>query len=138
MKTIDKGSTTYWTDKKVTSGVKYKYTVKAVNGSFKSNYKSSSSLLYLAQPTVTVKAVSNGVKVNWTQSTGATGYKIYRSEYNESTKKWSSWKGLKTVKSASKLYTDKTAQSGVKYKYTVKAVNGKVSSTYKASGSVKR
>ncbi len=138
VKTIDKGSTVSWTDKSAKCGVKYKYTVKAVNGKTASNYKSSSSLLYLAQPTVTVKAVSNGVKVDWTQSTGATSYKIYRSEYNTKTKKWSSWKGLKTAKSTSKSYTDKSAKKGVKYRYTVKAVNGKTASTYKASSSVKR
>ena len=78
------------------------------------------------------------MKVAWTQSTGATEYTIYRSEYNAKTKKWSSWKSIKTAKSTSKSYTDKTAKKGVKYRYAVKAVNGKVSSTYKASGSVKR
>ncbi len=138
VKTIDKGSTVSWTDKSAKSGVKYKYTVKAVNGKTGSTYKSSSSLLYLAQPKTTVKAVSDGVKVSWTQITGATSYKIYRSEYNTKTKKWSSWKSIKTAKSTSKSYTDKTAKKGVKYRYTVKAVKGKTASTYKASGSVKR
>ncbi len=138
MKTIDNGSTISWTDKSAKSGVKYKYTVKAVNGKTASTYKSSSSLLFLAQPKVAVKALSNGIKVAWVQSTGATSYKIYRSEYNTKTKKWSSWKGIKTAKSTSKSYTDKTAKKGVKYRYTVKAVNGKTASTYKASSSVKR
>jgi len=138
VKTITKGSTVSWTDTKAKSGVKYKYTVKAVNGKTGSTYKSSSSLLYLAQPKVAVKALSNGIKVAWVQSAGATSYKIYRSEYNAKTKKWSSWKSIKTAKSTSKLYTDKSAKKGVKYRYTVKAVNGKTASTYKASGSVKR
>ncbi len=138
MKTISKGSTVSWTDTKAKSGVKYKYTVKAVNGKTASTYKSSNSLLFLAQPKTTVKAVSNGVKVSWTQITGATSYKIYRSEYNTKTKKWSSWKSIKTAKSTSKSYTDKSAKKGVKYRYAVKAVNGKVASTYKASSSVKR
>ncbi len=133
-----KATSTSWTDKKAVSGVKYKYTVRAVNGKVKSTYKSSDSLLYLAQPKTTVKAVSNGVKVAWVQSTGATSYKIYRSEYNTKTKKWSSWKSIKTAKSTVKSYTDKTAKKGVKYRYTVKAVNGKVASSYKASSSVKR
>jgi len=138
MKTIDKGSTVSYTDKSAKSGVKYKYTVKAVNGKTASTYKSSSSLLYLAQPKVAVKALSNGIKVAWVQSAGATSYKIYRSEYNAKTKKWSSWKTIKTAKSTSKSYVDKSAKKGVKYRYTVKAVNGKVASTYKASSSVKR
>ena len=138
VKTIDKGSTVSWTDTKAKSGVKYKYTVKAVNGKTGSTYKSSSSLLYLAQPKVAVKALSNGIKVAWVQSTGATSYKIYRSEYNAKTKKWSSWKSIKTAKSTSKSYTDKSAKKGVKYRYTVKAVNGKTASAYKSSASVKR
>ncbi|MBO5857315.1 MAG: fibronectin type III domain-containing protein, partial [Clostridia bacterium] len=65
-------------------------------------------------------------------------YKIYRSEYNAKTKKWSGWKSIKTAKLTSKSYTDKSAKKGVKYKYTVRAVNGDYKSTYKASGSVKR
>lgn len=130
---------TFWTDKKVKSGVKYKYTVRACNGSkIKSSYKASGNLLYLAQPTVTVKAVSNGINVAWTQSAGATGYTVYRSEYDATTKKWSGWKNMGTAKSSKKSWTDKNAKKGVKYKYTVKAVNGKTASTYKASGSVKR
>ncbi len=133
-----KAEKTSWTDKNVKSGVKYKYTVRARNGSFKSSFKSSSSLLYLAQPKVAVKVLSSGIKVAWTQSAGATSYKIYRAEYNTETKRWSSWKSLKTAKSTVKSYTDKTAKKGVKYRYTVKAVNGKVSSTYKSSSSVKR
>ena len=142
MGTIKKGSTVSWVDKSAKSGTTYRYTVRAVNNEYvevyKSAYTASSELLYLAQPKTTVKAVSNGVNVAWTQSAGATSYKIYRSEYNAKTKKWSSWKGIKTAKSTSKSYTDKSAKKGVKYRYTVKAVNGKVASTYKASSSVKR
>ncbi len=128
-----------WTDTKAKSGTKYKYTVRAKYNSFASSYNKSGAVsLYLAQPTVTVKAVSNGVKVSWSQSTGAASYKIYRREYNAKTKKWSSWESIKTAKSTSKTYTDKSAKKGVKYRYTVKAVNGKTASTYKASNSVKR
>ena len=95
-------------------------------------------MLFLAQPTVTVKAVSNGVNVKWTQSSGATGYTVYRMEYNAKTKKWSSWKNMGTTKKTAKSWTDKSAKKGVYYKYTVRAVKGDYKSTYKASGSVKR
>ena len=134
VKTIDKGSTTSWTDKKVTSGVKYKYTVKAVNGKTVSTYKSSSSLLYLVQPTVTVKAVSTGVNVTWTQSSGATGYIVYYSIYNVKTKKWSAWTNRVTTTKTS--WTDENALSGVKYKYTVRAINGNTKSAYVSSASL--
>ena len=134
-----KSNKTSWIDKKVTSGVKYKYTVRACNGkSIKSSYKASVTLLYLAQPKTTVKSVSNGINVSWTQSSGATGYTVYRSEYNVLTGKWSNWKNMGTAKSNKKSWVDKSAKRGIKYKYTVRAVNGNVKSAYTSSGTVKR
>ena len=133
-----KANKTSWVDTKVTSGVQYKYTVRAINGKVASTYVSSNTVLYLAQPKTTVKAVSNGINVAWTQSAGATGYTVYRMEYNTKTKKWSSWKNMGTAKASKTNWTDKSAKKGVTYRYTVKAVNGKTASTYVASGSVKR
>ncbi|MBE6752386.1 MAG: hypothetical protein E7556_07660 [Ruminococcaceae bacterium] len=129
---------TSFTDKKAKLGTKYRYTVKAVNGSVKSKYKSTDTIKYNVTPTVKVAKVSNGVKVTWSTAANATSYKIYRSTYNTKTKEWGSWKGLKTAKATSKSYTDKSAKKGVKYRYTVRAVNGSYKSTFKASGSVKR
>ncbi|MBO5857504.1 MAG: hypothetical protein J6Q87_04580, partial [Clostridia bacterium] len=123
-------------DKGVKAGVKYRYTVRAVNGSYKSSYVTKTGLMFLTQPTVSVAKASNGVKVSWDKVTGATSYTVYRSEYNTSTKKWSSWKDLGSQKTTS--YKDKTAKTGAKYKYTVRAVNGSSKSAYKASGSIKR
>lgn len=133
-----KASKTSWTDTKVKSGVQYKYTVRAINGKVASAYVSSNKVLYLAQPKTTVKAVSNGINVAWTQCAGAKGYTVYRSEYNTKTKKWSGWANMGTAKSNKKSWVDKKAKKGVKYKYTVRAVNGSYKSTYAASGSVKR
>ena len=133
-----KSGTTSWTDKNTKSGTYYKYTVRACYGSFKSSYKASDKIWYLAQPTVTVKAVSNGVNVNWTQSSGSASYIIYRQEYNAKTKTWSGWKNMGSLGKDKKSWTDKSAKKGVYYKYTVRAVNGNYKSTYKASASVKR
>jgi fibronectin type 3 domain-containing protein len=88
--------------------------------------------MFLTMPKTTVKAVKTGITVTWTQSTGATSYEVYRAEYNKKTKKYSGYKKVVTAKSTAKSYTDKTAKKGVKYKYTVKAVNGKVASAYNA------
>ncbi len=135
-----KSTKSSWTDKKVESGATYKYTVRAVSGKYKSSYTDTKGLLYLAQPTVTVKAVSNGINVAWSQCDGATGYTVYRSEYNTKTKKWSSWKSMGTAKADKSNWTDKKATKGVKYKYTVRAVNADTGSksTYVASKEIKR
>lgn len=123
-------------DKGVKTGARYRYTVRAINGSYKSSFVIPSGLMFLTQPTVKAAKASNGIKVSWDKVSGATSYTVYRSEYNASTKKWSSWKNLGSQKTTS--YTDKTTKSGVIYKYTVRAVNGSSKSAYKASGSVKR
>ncbi len=128
-----KSTTLSWTDKKTVSGKYYKYTVRAVSGSTKGSYKSSSSLLYLAQPKVTVANAENGVTVSWTKSSGCSGYIVYSSQYNENTGKWTSWKNRGTVKYTKTSWVDKSVYSGDIVRYTVRAVNGKVKSTYKAS-----
>jgi hypothetical protein len=129
-----------WVDKKVVSGVTYKYTVRAINGKAMSSYVDTKGLLYLAQPTVTVKAVSNGINVAWSQSAGATGFTVYRSQYDTKTKKWTKWQGMGTAKAEKSNWTDKNAKKGVSYKYTVRAVNADTGSksTYVASKAVKR
>ena len=132
--TIKNANIVSWVDKSAKSGTTYRYTLRAVNGSYKSSYKASGSLIYLAQPTVTVKSVSNGINVSWTKSSGATGYTVYRSELVNG--EWSKWTNMGTAKSDKKSWTDKKAKKGVTYKYTVRAVNGKVRSSYKASSSI--
>ena len=119
-----------WVDKSAMSGTTYRYAVRAVNSGHLSTYKATSGLLYLAQPTVTVAKASNGIQVNWSQCNGATGYTVYRSQYNASTKKWSSWKSMGTAKADKSRWVDRSAKSGVTYKYTVRAVNGNAKSTY--------
>ena len=125
-----------WTDKKVTSGKYYKYTVRAVNGNVKSTYVSSGKLYYLLTPTVTATAVQNEIKVSWTQSAGAKGYTVYSSQYDPVTNKWSNWSNRGTAKADQSSWVDKKAQAGVKYRYTVRAVNNKVKSAYTASNEV--
>ncbi|MBE6752636.1 MAG: hypothetical protein E7556_08950, partial [Ruminococcaceae bacterium] len=105
-KTCGTVTTTSYVDTNAKSGTKYIYTVKAFNGDVKSGIKSSSSILFLAQPTVKIANASTGVKVSWNKITGATGYKVYRAEYKNG--KWSSWKGMKTIDKGSTVsYTDK-------------------------------
>ena len=125
-----------WIDKKVGSGYTYKYTVRAVNGSIKSAYVSSNSLMFLTQPKVTVSANDNGILVKWTKSDGALGYTVYRQEMIAGN--WSSWKNMGTAKATKSAWTDKSAEEDVIYRYTVRAVNDKTRSAYTASSKVIR
>ncbi len=120
-----------WVDKSVVSGVTYKYTARAVNGKNLSSYQNKYSLLYLAQPTVKIANATSGIKVSWNKVGGAKGYTVYRSELKSG--KWTSWKNMGTAKSTKSAWTDKSVKEGIQYKYTVRAVNGKVLSTYKAT-----
>lgn len=128
-----KATKSSWVDKKTQSGIKYKYTVRAVNGLCKSAYKASGALIYLAEPTVKISNTTAGIKVNWTKVTGATGYRVYRSQYDEVNATWSGWKNMGTAKSSKSSWTDKSVVDGVTYKYTVRSVNGKMLSSYTAS-----
>lgn len=125
-----------WVDKNVKSGTIYRYTVRAVNGLCSSSYKASASLRYLAEPTVSITNASNGITVKWSKATGATGYRVYRSQLDDTTGKWTTWKNMGTAKSDKSSWTDKSVQDGVTYKYTVRTVSGKVLSSYKGSSAL--
>ncbi len=112
------------------SGETYTYTVRAVNGSYASYYNTKGiSVMYLTTPTVTAKndyTVEQGssVKVTWNSIPGAKSYKVYRKASTDTD--WTVLAGAYT----DKVYYDKTAESGVKYYYTVKAQNGSYKSSY--------
>ena len=121
---------TTFTDSSVISGMNYKYTVRAVNGKSLSSFTGSDNLLYIAEPIVKIANASDGINVSWSKSGGATGYIVYRKQYNAKTKKWSSWKNIGTKKAEETSWADKSVKAGVKYKYTVRAVNFKTKSSY--------
>lgn len=75
---------------------------------------------------VTVKAAqqTSAVKLTWNRSAGASGYKIYRRTAK------GRYVCIKTVKSGTTSYVDKTVKSGNRYYYCVKAYNGNVFSGY--------
>jgi hypothetical protein len=125
-----------YTDKSTTakSATKVRYTVYAVNGTYKSAYKTGVSIKFVATPTVKTAKTTSGIKVSWTKSSGATKYYLYRSDYSNG--KWSNMKRIKITTARS--YTDKTAKKGKYYKYAVYAYSGNYRSSYKYSSSVKR
>jgi fibronectin type 3 domain-containing protein len=136
LKTITSSSTVSYVDTTAKAGTTYYYTVRAYAGSNKSNkssYVTDVSIKYLAQPTVTLANASNGVKVSWSKTTGASGYYVYRKTAS------GSWSRIKTITSVGTTsYTDTTAKAGTTYYYTVKAYSGKIYSSYVTDKTIKR
>jgi len=134
-KAIKTGVTgTTYTDTSVKSNANVKYTVRAFNGNFSSSYKSSSSIKFLATPTVKATNAAKGVTVTWNKIAGAKTYTVYRSVYSGG--KWSGWTAIKTGVTGTS-YTDTTVKSGATVRYTVKAINGSFNSNVKASNTTK-
>jgi len=120
---------TSFLDKKVKSGSKYIYTVRALSGEDKSSYNSTGvSCNYIATPALSsVTNSTNGVIVNWKKVSSAKGYYVYRK-----TSKNGSWS--KIGKTTGNTYLDKNVKSGGNYIYTVRAYNNKVLSSYVSGG----
>ena len=91
--------------------------------------------MYLAQPKVTVAKSGSAVTVKWTKSAGVTGYVVYRQEKIDGN--WSNWYKISTPKADKTSLTDKKLEKGKEYRYTVKAINGNVQSTFTASAAIK-
>ncbi|MDO4651102.1 MAG: fibronectin type III domain-containing protein [Eubacteriales bacterium] len=114
------------------SGKNYTFTVRCRNKagtSYTSSYTSGKSLLYLATPKVNASSASRGVKVSWNKISGAAGYHVYRKTAD------GYWTKIKTIRSGSTVsYTDRSASSGKRYYYTVRAYQGGVLGAYVTSG----
>ncbi len=117
-------SSTSYTDKNAPSGKKVYYMIKAVKGSYTSDYEAH-SLRYIKTPVVKVKNISTGVNISWSKVGGATKYYVYRKAGSAT-----SWKYVGKTTTGS--YTDKTVKSGTTYKYCVRAI-GDVKSAYGGS-----
>lgn len=127
------GSTTKltYTDKKASANTRYRYAVKAANGSQKSASGTTGEIRRLKSATVTAKKSGSTIKLSWAKVSGAKYYAVYRRLAGAS-----SWTKLYTTKT--RAYTDKTAKKGKYYEYAVRAVNGDDMSAYKACKKVKR
>ena len=80
--------------------------------------------LKLAKVTVKSAQQAGAIKLTWNKASGASGYKIYRRTAK------GRYVCIKTVKSGTTSYVDKTVKSGNRYYYCVKAYNGNVLSGY--------
>lgn len=114
-------TTTTYTDKTAVSGTTYYYTVRCVSPIDNSVYISSYNTTglkktYYAAPVLkTPSNVNGGVKVSWEAVPGASKYKVLRRNADSTT-----WKAIGYTTSTS--YTDKTAESGKTYYYSVRCV----------------
>ena len=120
---------TSWTDKTAQAGVKYTYTVRGIGADGKTlspGFDDTGVSATFTKPTPTpttpanvtltgAKAVSGGIQVTWQSAAGAAQYRVYRKDAVNT-----KWKGLVNVSGTS--WTDKTAQAGVKYTYTVRGI----------------
>lgn len=131
IKTIKKGKTTSYTDKKIKSKKVYYYKVKAYQTrsgkKYYSAYSSTKEKARYAQIEITKTTYISSKKSNtlkWKKVSGVTGYKIYRA-----TSKNGKYKHIKTISKNSIItYTDKKdIRVGKLYYYKIRA--------YKKSGS---
>ena len=119
---------TFIYDKTAKSGVKYFYTVRGFNYVGGGDYnKDGIAITHLDVPESTAKNTSKGIYLKWSKIAGAEKYRVYR-QTNGSTE----WKLVGTTKK--NTFTDKTAKSGTKYNYRVRAVAGNDMSSFATVG----
>ena len=122
------GATTnaYYTDKTAKSGTKYYYAIRAKRDDSISSQSASLSKYYLAVPILkTITNTEYGVKITWGKVTGAEKYNVYR-KVSGGTYKY-------IGATSNTYYTDKTAKSGTKYYYEVRAKKGEPVSALSSS-----
>lgn len=122
-------STSYTDSQNLSTGTKYIYTVRALEGSNRSWYDSKGvSAVWVQTPAlISAENTSAGVTVKWNAVKGATSYRFYRKTEG------GSWDVVANTTSAS--YTDKSSlTSGTEYIYTVRAYKGSDRSYYDSDG----
>ncbi len=117
--------TTYIDTTSLVSGTYYEYTVRAYTAKGASAVCRYAAIRYYPAPSVSLSAVTGGVKVSWNAVSGAQKYNIYRM-YNGA----KTWTYIATVDASKLSYTDTAAVSGRNIFYTVKAVGNNGMSAY--------
>ena len=126
-------TSTAYTDKAVSSGKNYTYTVRCISADakrFTSGYNGKGkSIKYVAAPKISkTEATYNSVKISWNKSNGAEKYRVYY----KGRKGWT-----RMVDTTSTSYIDKDVSSGKTYIYTVRCINSsatKFTSGYDSKG----
>lgn len=120
---------TSYTDKKVSSGKTYSYTIQPYTNSYAGKYGSQSlSIKYLSYGNVkSLTNVEKGIQVKWAKVSGASGYEIWRKQGSGSYSK------IATIKKGSTVsYTDTKVKSkaGKTYTYKVVPYSGSTKASY--------
>ena len=133
IKTIKKPKTVSWTNKKLTTGKRYYYKVRAYKGSRKGKFSvKKSGVPTLSKTSVTVKVSSSSeVKVSWNKVSGAKGYQVYRATSSKG-----SYSKIKTTSATSFTNTGLAANKTYYYKVRSYRKVGK-STKYSSFSSVK-
>ena len=126
-------TSTAYTDKAVSSGKNYTYTVRCISADakrFTSGYNGKGkSIKYVAAPKISkTEATYNSVKISWNKVNGAEKYRVYY----KSRKGWT-----RLADTTSTSYTDSKVSSGKTYTYTVRCINSsatKFTSGYDSKG----
>ena len=133
---------TSWTDKTAVAGVKYTYTVRGIGADGKTlspGFDTTGvSATVPGAPTPTTpanvtlgsaKVSGSTIVVTWQAANGAAQYRVYRKDAANP-----KWKGIANVTGTS--WTDRTAQAGVTYTYTVRGIgaNGTLSPGFDTTG----
>lgn len=126
---------TVFYDTTAQSGNNYRYTVRALiptsTGNAFSYYYDGKAVDYVAAPEMTaVNKVDDGIKIDWNLVAGATGYTIYRRDFN--TRNY--WKEIGKTKKFITSFVDETAEQGKSYTYTVRAEGVGVRGSYISAG----
>jgi fibronectin type 3 domain-containing protein len=111
---IGSTSHTYFNDKEAGAGKTCRYIVKAKNEAGNSEASASVAIKHIDEPTL--KSIENsayGVLIKWDKVTGAEKYNVYRKVSG------GEYKYIGATDKA--YYTDKTAESGTKYYYAIRA-----------------
>ena len=128
---VKQTTSTSFTDKKVSNGHTYTYTVKAFGTSCTSGFVTAGIKMERLSSPKLVSATSSktGIKFKWGAISGADGYYVYRKQGK------GSWVKIATAKGkATTTYTDTSAKKGKTYYYTVKAYSGNYSGCYNTKG----
>lgn len=118
-KKVGETASTSFVYKTANSGATYRFTVRCIDsaGNYTSLFnRSGFKQTYIGVPKLSgISKSSAGVTLKWTKPKGAAAFKIFRKTGN------GSWKALGNTTAS--YYTDKTASSGVTYRYTVRCIS---------------